>query len=307
MAYGPLATKILARWKGGAGLGSTGYWVQRNSDNLAYYALAKYVTLKNDNIYPHIPVVINEIAGPPYPHHLDTLAEFITDGSNLFLNTTDDVQTFSQDWANSTSDDQSGCSDDANGDAAALAGSAISIDGFAPTSAYPDDYNSQVSSWVAALHTASPTPQPQPQPTPLPAPPSPPPYVSGQCSFHLTETQTCASNSENLFAIINLKDGAGNDIGNTSVDREKNPIGDGINADSSLSFNSKLPHALVITGEHRNDYIQFTYDGLSWKSKTPNGGAYCNNGGWDPRGGPLCNFRFGLQNAVNNMDCFFPC
>lgn len=97
--YGPLAKKILAGWTGGAGLGSTGYWVQRNSDNLAHHALAKYVTLKNDNIYPHLPVVINEIAGPPYPTHLDTLAEFITDGSNLFLNTTEDVQMFSKDWA----------------------------------------------------------------------------------------------------------------------------------------------------------------------------------------------------------------
>lgn len=83
---------------------------------------------------PHLPVVIIEINGPPYPHYL---AEFITDGSNFFLNTTDDVQTFSKDWANLASDDQSGRSDDANDDAAALAGSAISIDGFAPDSAYP--------------------------------------------------------------------------------------------------------------------------------------------------------------------------
>lgn len=306
MAYGTLATKVMACWKGGAGLGSTGYWVQRNSDNLAYYALAKSVTLKNDNIYPHVPVVINKIAGPPCQNHFDMLAEFMTDGSNFFLNTTNDVQMFSKDWANSTSDDQSGCSDDANGGATALAGSAISIDGFAPTSAYPDDCNSQVSSWVAALQTASLTPQTQPQPPPPPAPPSPPPYLSGQCSFHLTETETCAPDFQNLFAIINLKDGAGNDIGNTSIDRKKNPIGDGINADSSLSFNSKLPHALVITGEHLNDYVQFTYDGLSWQSKTPNEGAYCNNGRWDPRVGPLCSFSVGNHNAVNNMDCFFP-
>lgn len=208
-----------------------------------------------------------------------------------------------------------GCSDDANDDAASSAGSAISIDGFAPTSAYPDDYNNQVSFWVAALNTASPTPQPIPQTLPLtppllppsPPPPPPTPYVSGQCSFHLTGTQICTPDSENLFAIINLKDGAGNDIGNTKVDQKKNSFGDGINADSSLSFNSKLPHALVITGEHQNDYIQFIYDGLSWQSKTPDGGAHRNKGGWDPKGGAACNFRFATQNAVYNMDCFFPC
>lgn len=304
MAYGTLYTKILARWPGRPGLGSTGYWVQRNSDNLAYYALAKYVTSKNDNIYPHLPIVINEVDGPPYPpYKLDSLAEFINDGSIFFLNTTDDVETSNKD---AIGNDYPGCSEDENGNAAALAGSTISIDGFAPTSAYPDDYKSQVSSWVAALNTATPSPQ-LPLPLPPPPPPAPPTYVSGQCSFHLTETQTCGPNSKNLFAIIHLKDGSGNDIGGTSVDPNTNPIGDGINAGSSLSFSSKLPNPLVVTGEHQNDYIQFTYGGLSWQSKMPNGGAYCNNGGWDPRSGPICRSRFGNQNAVNNMDCFFPC
>ena len=85
------------------------------------------------------------------------------------------------------------------------------------------------------------------------------------------------------------------------------PIGEGINNGSPYSFTSKLPNPLVVTGEHENDYIQFTYGGLSWQSKTSNGGAYCNNGGWDPRDGPICGQRVGNQNAVNNMDCFFPC
>ena len=99
-AYGPFLTKLLARWIGGPGIGSTGYWVQRNADNLAYYALAKYVTSKNGNIYPHLPIVTSEIAGPPYPHHLNVIDEFITDGSNLSINTTDDVQNIYQAWTN---------------------------------------------------------------------------------------------------------------------------------------------------------------------------------------------------------------
>lgn len=310
MAYGTFMTKLLARWQGGPGLGTTGYWVQRNSDNLAYYALAKYVTSKIGNIYPHLPIVMNEILGPPYIPPPSTLAEFITDGSNFFLNTTDDVQTFNKDWANVIGDDYPGCSDDANDNAATEAGSTISIDGFAPASAYPDDYNSQVSSWMAALNTASASATPTSAAPPPPSsatPPAPLPYATGQCSFHLTETQDCETDSKNLFAIINLKDGAGNDIGDTGVDPTTAPIGSGINDGSSYTFTSKLPSALLVTGEHENDYIQFTYGGLSWQSRTPNGGASCNVGGWDPRDGPICGQRYGNKNAVNNMDCFFPC
>ena len=313
MAYGTFSPKVLARWQGGPDLGSTGYWVQRNSDNLACYALAKYVTSKIGNIYPHLPIVTQELAGPPYQPLSGLLAEFTADGSNFTLNTADTIQTFEQDWATVVGDDYLGCSDDANDDAATEAGSAISIDGFAPASAYLDAYNSQVSSWIAALNSASafttPTSDaPSLPPTTIAPTPSLPPYATAQCSFHLTETQDCEPNTANLYAIINLKDNAGNDIGDTSVNSATDPVGDAIDVGSSYTFTSnKLPHALVVTGEHENDYIQFVYRGLSWQSKTPNGGAYCNIGGWDPRDGPVCDTRFGNQNAVNNMDCFFPC
>lgn len=296
-------TKLLARWQGAPGTGSTGYYVQRNSDNLAYYALAKYVTGKIGNIYPHLPIVTYELDGPPWPAPPSTIAEFITDGSNLYLNTTDDVSTFETDWALDVGDDYPGCSDDENDRAASDAGSAISINSFAPASAYPESYNSQVSSWISALVT----PTTSSTPPPSTSSPAPPPYVTGQCSFHLTETQDCADHSNDLFAIIHLKDGAGNDIGDTDVNPRTDPIGVGINAGNSYSFSSKLPNKIVVTGEHRNDYIQFTYGDLSWQSKTPNGGAHCNNGGWNPRGGPLCGGRFSVKTAANNMDCFFPC
>ena len=158
-------------------------------------------------------------------------------------------------------------------------------------------------------------PPPQPSPSTVSsAPPTstisatpPPAYATGVCSFHLTETQDCESVGKNLYAIINLKDGAQNDIGDTSVSISTSPIGDGINDGSSYVFNSKLPNPLVVTGEHENDYVQFTYGGLSWQSRTPNGGGRCNVGGWDPRDGPICGLRFGNTNAVNNMDWFFPC
>ncbi|KAK4692868.1 hypothetical protein P7C71_g4416, partial [Lecanoromycetidae sp. Uapishka_2] len=135
-------------------------------------------------------------------------------------------------------------------------------------------------------------------------------YVKGTCSFHLTETQDCAPDAENLFAAISLKDGAGDDIGDIVADPTRGNIGVNINStDGGYHFISKLPYPLVITGEHEHDYVQYNYGTLAWQSTTPNGGAYCNNGGWDPSEGPTCDLDETLddRNAVRQMDCFFPC
>lgn len=302
MAYGALRSKILARYMDTTDT-SVGWFVQRNADNLAHYALAKYVTSKLDNVYPHLPLVTVVVDGPPErpsPAPRGTLAEFSKEGGNFFLNTTDDFHTFDEDGAAVIGDNPS-CPNNA----ATETVPAINIDGFAPASAYPDDYNSQVSSWVAALKTASASATPTPSATPPPLP-----YVPGQCSFHLTETQNCDPASKNLFAIITLKDGAGNDIGDTSVDKTTNPLGQGINDGSSYQFTSKLPKALVVTGEHRPDVIKFEYGGLSWRSDTPSGGASCKVGGWDPKRGPFCGGILGpveYQFAKKNVDCVFPC
>ena len=69
-----------------------------------------------------------------------------------------------------------------------------------------------------------------------------------------------------------------------SVNTDIDPISDGINNGLLHNFTSELPNALLVTEEHELDYIQFTYGELSRQSKTSNGGAYCNNGGWDPPG-----------------------
>ena len=136
---------------------------------------------------------------------------------------------------------------------------------------------------------------------------SPPPaYATGNCSFHLTETQDCSSDATNLYAIVKLYDNDKTVIGETPTNAT-NPIGEPINTSDPYNFASKLPNAIVITGEHENDYVQFTYGGLSWTSRTTTGPATCSNGGWDPRDGPVCGLRIGDQNAVNNMDCTFPC
>ncbi|KAB8067105.1 Spherulation-specific family 4-domain-containing protein [Aspergillus leporis] len=144
-AYGTLATKILARWHRGGNRGSVGYWVQRNSENLAYYALAKYMMSKNGNVYPHLPVVTNELFRAPFPTpEPGLLAMFVTDSSDFYLNTTDDLTA----WDSSVGEHYPGCSDNPN---ESENSSPLTIDGFAPDSEYPDDYISQVSTWIEAL------------------------------------------------------------------------------------------------------------------------------------------------------------
>lgn len=98
------------------------------------------------------------------------------------------------------------------------------------------------------------------------------------------------------FAIF-LKDNNKAIIGQTAND-DDHRIGYAMDDSDSYSFNSKLPNPLVITGEHENDYLQFTYGTLSWHSNTPNGGGSCTVGGWDPRDRPICGLSFGNVNAV---------
>ena len=172
-----------------------------------------------------------------------------------------------------------------------------------------------LSTWVGTSYTAATSASTQSSvatPTPTPAsapattttsapPPPPPPYATGTCSFHLTETQDCDTNyGNNLYGIVTMKDNNKAIIGQTDAD-DDHPIGYAMDDGNSYSFESKLPHPLVITGEHENDYVQFTYGDLSWQSKTPNGGGSCTVGGWDPRDGPVCDSRVGNQNAVSRV------
>lgn len=129
------------------------------------------------------------------------------------------------------------------------------------------------------------------------APPAP--YATGECSFHLIETQDCESMTSNLYGSVKMLDNNKATIGQTVLDAD-HPIGYPIDVGSSYSFDSKLPNPLVITGEHEDDYVQFTYGSVSWQSKAPNDGATCNGtvGDWNPKDGPVCGLRFGNQNAV---------
>ena len=126
---------------------------------------------------------------------------------------------------------------------------------------------------------------PQPSTTPAPA------YAPGTCSFHVDEYEDCEDDSKNLFANITMYDNNKQVIGQTSIDPNKNPLGDPINTSDPYSFASKLAQPMIVTGEHENDYIQFVIGSLSFSSRTTSGSATCSNGGWNPRDGPECDVR----------------
>ncbi|KAH6621722.1 hypothetical protein C7974DRAFT_397029 [Boeremia exigua] len=62
---------------------------------------------------------------------------------------------------------------------------------------------------------------------------------------------------------------------------------------------------VVITGEHKGDYVQFTYGTFSWAS---NDETRCSQGGWDPRGsGDTCGIFGDKSRRIRRIDCTFPC
>jgi hypothetical protein len=145
---------------------------------------------------------------------------------------------------------------------------------------------------------------------PPPPPPPPPAYATGTCCFHLDEWENCNPESDDLYANITLLDNNKNTIYQTPPqDLANGGLGDPINVGNGTTIQGPLPNTMAITGEHQNDYIQFTYGSLSWTSRTTSGPATCSNGGWNPRDGPACfvGFGIGYQPAENQMDCCFPC
>ncbi|KAI9784926.1 MAG: hypothetical protein M1816_000562 [Peltula sp. TS41687] len=114
------------------------------------------------------------------------------------------------------------------------------------------------------------------------------PYAAspGQCHIHVNQFEDCGDDTKNLSVEVFMWDVAGNQIGYEA----RTEAG----ATNPLSMKSKLESPLVITPEHRGDYIQFTLGTENWTSRDNNQDAlvYCNTGGWDPREGPSCSGEF---------------
>lgn len=128
-----------------------------------------------------------------------------------------------------------------------------------------------------------------------------PAYATLICSYHLQEWNNCDP-PDDLFAIVNLVDNDSHDIGDTyQFNTSGKQIGASINNDEPYSFTSKLPHFLRITGEHENDYVQFSYGSLPWTSNTTIGPAACRTGVWSPEDGPICNTESNHTFAVSHI------
>lgn len=146
-AYGALKAKVLARYQGSSSSKTSGYYVQRNAENLMLFALAKYVTNKLGGIYPYLPIVEEQSGTPFRPNTGSTLdlgyiANFYSDDNGICLEDTgSDVDEASNDCTDlSTSED----------------GEVVSIDSFTPDSDYPDEYISQRNAWLKALGAGDP-------------------------------------------------------------------------------------------------------------------------------------------------------
>lgn len=148
-AYGTLRSKILARWTGGPLLGGTGYWVQRNSDNLAWYALAQYLTYINDDLYPSYPLVRYSNANAPHLPPGRRVARFNNVNGRPVLDADSDTDILEPFWFDANNGScfiQPDFSDDDID-----ADYAVTIDDLVPDSAFPEYYQQSVSSWIASL------------------------------------------------------------------------------------------------------------------------------------------------------------
>ncbi|KAL8810681.1 MAG: hypothetical protein Q9200_002379 [Gallowayella weberi] len=156
-AYGPLWTKVLARYSN-----DVGYYVQRSADNYAWYTFAKYLMTKNGNIliipklpafahchvynYPYEPVLFFEYAvrltltqGPPRDAYAQPeVAKFVGSEGSVAL--------YAENSVNIQASDQGleGCMASASADLTAP----ITIDHMVDDSAYPADYQASLSSWI---------------------------------------------------------------------------------------------------------------------------------------------------------------
>ncbi|KIW10169.1 hypothetical protein PV08_11130 [Exophiala spinifera] len=145
-AYGSARCKLLARFKPGVGDFSTGYYVQRNAENLVYYALAKYVQ-KKLGAYPHIPVIREyAITLPPYKKPKPVIEYISIDNKTVLLDEPD-------------LEPVPGCSDRLDEDSPDTLTLGTPYD----DSEYPSDYRIQMAQWVGALSD-----------TPAPGEPFPP-------------------------------------------------------------------------------------------------------------------------------------
>ena len=153
IAYGPRYTKMMAKFEEldnpiGRPVGS---YVMRNADNLAWYAMAKYV---QDQIvtYPHLPTIFKKINGPPFKQRL---IETFTSNENpvfdlpLAANETSSGNAMPILSIDDRLPDDNSCSDDLTSDRSNNADiDNLNISGLANDDVYPPEYMANLTSWL---------------------------------------------------------------------------------------------------------------------------------------------------------------
>ena len=106
--------------------------------------------------------------------------------------------------------------------------------------------------------------------------------MAGKCHIHVKEIQNCAGDKHDLATEVTIWDVGGNQIGYRSITEA--------GAIDPLSVNSKLEDPLIVTPEHRGDYVQFGLGTEQFDSRQQDQTAlaWCSTGGWDPKEGPAC-------------------
>jgi hypothetical protein len=105
-------------------------------------------------------------------------------------------------------------------------------------------------------------------------------YSSGICSIHVKEESNCNPSDSDLFGYVTIKDFEDKVLCGGSDHRAS------LNDKNPANFACELPNPITITGEHVDDYVQFTYGSLSWRSTDNVVGkaAWCKTGSWDDSG-----------------------
>ncbi|EON66292.1 hypothetical protein W97_05685 [Coniosporium apollinis CBS 100218] len=280
-AYGPSLAKILARFQPiSISSPQTGYFVQRNVDNLVSFALANYVQ-NQIRSYPFLPIVYDIIKGgpmlPPKRESTDPFVIFAADGDKPVS------------FVNFTTADNGGARQlEDGGDCPTVlendSGEDLEIGAPIPSDLYPKSYWDERNKWLEAIKGED---------------------SSKTCKLAIREIWTCEPVESNLYASVKITDAYGDEI-YASPQSTRTP-GQPINDANPLSLQKNgMKNALVITGEHTNDYIQFAYGSTFWTSGTKDGIVHCTLRGddWNKSGPPGCPAAPAIS---RDFDCEFPC
>lgn len=264
-AYGPKLAKILARFQPISRLSKqTGYFVQRNDDNLVGFALANYVQQQIKS-YPFLPVIYDKINDAP----MLPVKRQSTDPFVIFTADRDQPVSF----VNFTTADNGGARQLKDDGACPTVlkndqGEDLEIGAPIPPDQYPKSYWDERNKWLETIKGDG---------------------ASGTCKLAITEIWTCDPAGSNLYARASITGADGKAIYTTpqSTQSPGQPINDG----NPLSLQENgMKNPLKITGEHTKDYIQFTYGSTSWTSGTKDGNAHCTLKGsdWSKNGPSGC-------------------